>query len=262
MNQTALKEPVKAANKPCTRIIISHGDKGGVGKSMIAAAIADYLNTNGELVAIIDADTRNPDVDRMFGKHLPCVQMNLRAENGWMEAMDFVVQHPGYTIVVSTPAGIGEDMKNDIPRFAAFLADLETPAEMELWWTINLLPDAVNLLGEAYKSYGKYFTRVRVVRNLFHSMGDARQFIFWDESILRPQLEKKGGLTINFPALHLRVMSKLFNPDKIMPFSEAIDAGVGESVGLSASERFKLKDWFREVGVCLKPALALGGVEK
>lgn len=261
MDQTKIKEPEQALNKPCTRIIISHGDKGGVGKSMIASAIADYLKIKGEQVAIIDADTQNPDVDRMFGKFLPCAQMNLRSDNGWMEVMDFVERHPGHTIVISTPAGIGEQMKDDIPRFAAFLADLDTPAEMELWWTINLLPDAVNLLNDAYKSYGKYFTRTRVVRNLFHSMSDARQFIFWDESTLKPKLEKSGGMTINFPALHLRVMSKLFNPENIMPFSDAIDASVGEAVGLTASERFKLKDWFREVGACLEPALARGDVK-
>lgn len=253
MSASGLKD--QAEKQKTTRIILSHGDKGGVGKSMIAAAVADYLNCTGEQVVVIDADTRNPDVARMLSKDMTCAQMDLRAENGWMEAMDFIERHQGYTIVISTPAGIGESMGDDIPRFAAFLNELGTPVEMELWWTINLLPDAVNLLGDAYKNYGKYFTRIRVVRNLFHSMGDTKAFIFWDESTLRPKLEKNGGLTINFPALHLRVMSKLFNPDRIMPFSHAIDASVGETVGLTSSERFKLKDWFKAVGVCLAPAL-------
>ncbi len=252
----------KQAANQATRIIISHGDKGGVGKSMVASAIADYLHANGEMVAIIDADTRNPDVDRMFGKYLPCAKINLRSENGWMDLMDFVESHPGHSIVMSTPAGIGEYMYIDIPRLSDFLKELKTPAEMELWWTINRQTDSVNLLGDTYKSYGTCFDRIRVVCNLYHSMGDKTAFTIWNESPLRPKLEKVGGMTIYFPELTQRVTDELAKPEKIMPFSYAVDVGLGEAAGLSGSVLFRLKDWIKTVDECLRPALSREGNSK
>jgi hypothetical protein len=253
MNQVA-EAALPTKNSQLTRIIISHGDKGGVGKSMVACALADFLLSTGEKVAIIDADTRNPDVDRMFSSHLPCAKINLRSEDGWIDFMEFIENHPGHSIVISTPSGIGEYMYEDIPRLSEFLKQLKFPAEMELWWTINRQTDSVNLLGDAYKSYGDAFTRIRVIANLYHAMGDKNAFTQWNESPLRPRLEKSGGMTLYFPELTHRVTDVLFQPDKIMPFSVAVDVALGESAGLSGAVLFRLKEWLKNVDACFRPA--------
>jgi hypothetical protein len=99
----------------------------------------------------------------MFGKNIPTANANLRSENGWMDVMDFVMQHRGYTIIMNTPAGIGEHMRADIESFAAFLDAQHVATDMELWWVLNIQHDSVNLLAEAYKSYGHLAKRVRVV---------------------------------------------------------------------------------------------------
>lgn len=240
-----------------TKFIIVHGDKGGVGKSMVAQAIADYLFLRGDKVAIIDADTQNPDVSRMFAKSVPCAQTNVRSENGWMDVMDFVMKHPGYTIVMNTPAGIGEYMKADMTSFSEFLAGQEIPVEMELWWTMNIQHDSVNLLNEAHKAYGQFFARLRVVCNLHFANGDKSQqgpFFLWNESPLRTKIEKNNGMTIYFPGLHLRVVAKLFAPGKSMPFSEAVDSVIGEAIGLEHSERWKLQQWVADIKKLLAPA--------
>ena len=101
-------------NPTATRLIIVHGDKGGVGKSFVSEAIADFLYANTEPLLIIDADTSNPDVSRMFATGVPCMHANLRSENGWMEVMDFVLKHPGHTVIMNTPAGVGEHMASDM----------------------------------------------------------------------------------------------------------------------------------------------------
>lgn len=245
------------ANK--MRFIISHGDKGGVGKSVVSEVIVDYLRTHGHKVALIDADTRNPDVYRMFAEKtgVPCMRANLRDENGWMDVMDFVMANPGHYFVMNTPAGIGEHMKRDMDRFSAFLEAENVAIEIELWWTLNLAHDSVNLLDDALKNYGKYFSNVRVVCNMFHSANDPKHFLLWNQSPLRPSLEKTNGMTIYFPALHVRVVQKLFDPKNVMPFSDAIDVSVGEVVALSASENHMLKVWWlREVNEALAPAFA------
>lgn len=258
VEKTVVKTPEQISKPPSTRFIMVHGDKGGVGKSFVAQAIADFLSARGEKVAIIDADTRNPDVSRMFAKSLPCAQANVRSENGWMDVMEFVVAHPGHTIIMNTPAGIGEYMKDDMASFASFLKERDAPVEMELWWTMNIQHDSVNLLHEAYKSYGQYFARQRVVCNTHFSNGDQTPqgpFFLWNESELRTKMEKNGGMTVYFPGLHLRVVAKLFAPGKIMPFSHAVDVGAGEEVGFNESERWKLQHWLQDISTRLAPAL-------
>ena len=46
------------------------GCKGGVGKSMVALALVDYLLQRGEPVLLIETDTSNPDVWRMYALSL------------------------------------------------------------------------------------------------------------------------------------------------------------------------------------------------
>jgi hypothetical protein len=245
------------SGKPLPKFIVVHGDKGGVGKSMVAMALVDYLTSRGTPVAVLEADTRNPDVGRMFDKSLPTTSTNIRVENGWMDVMDFVMRHPGHTIIMNTPAGIGEHMKKDMESFAEFLKDKEVPIEMELWWVMNIHHDSVNLLQEAHRSYGDSFARLRVVCNLhFGAEGDkpSGPFMLWHESPLKAHLEKKQGRTIFFPGLHVRVVQKVLDPHNIMPFSEAIDLVAGEKVNLVHSERWKMEQWLKDCRRAFNPA--------
>jgi hypothetical protein len=239
-----------------TRFIIAHGDKGGVGKSMVARALVDYLHNQGEKVAIIDTDTQNPDVFRMFKGSVEASMANIREENGWMDVMDFVMAHPGYTFIMNTPAGIGEYMKADLVSFANFLSKQESPVEMELWWTMNGDHDSVNLFSKAYEKYGQFFSRVRVLCNLHFTDGNQNSYVLWNESPLRTRLEKSGGLTMFFPGLNIRVVTKLFNPDVIIPFSQAADTVAGEKVGLGPAEIWKLDSWLSEVAALFGAAFS------
>jgi hypothetical protein len=248
--------------KIVTRFIIVHGDKGGVGKSFVAQAIVDYLIDDAKKVTVIDTDMSNPDVARMFGNLITCNEIDIRNENGWMDVMDFVIHNPNCTIVMNTPAGIGQFMKTDLESFTSFLAEQNLNVEFELWWTMNVQHDSVNLLDYALNKYGHFFKRIRVVCNLHFANGNKSEngpFFLWNESSLRTKVEKNGGLTIFFPGLHLRVVSKLFDPKHIMSFGNAEDAALGEIVGLEHSERWKLQQWRIDIkkifDVALKPAI-------
>ncbi len=248
--------PSIQSNKP--RIIFAHGDKGGVGKSLVASAVIDYLDATGQKVAVIDADTQNPDVSRMFlselaGVSVPCMKANLRSENGWMDAMDFVTKHKDHSVVFSMPAGIGEVMntKNWLAEFRAFLAQDETPPSMELLWVLNTGLDSVNLLVNANETYGKYFDAIHVVRNNIWSNAD--EFTIWNKNPAKTEFEKKGWRTIDFPALNYRCRDAILGTTKTLPFTLALDSSAAASIGLKSSEIFKLKNWLEEVASCLKP---------
>lgn len=231
-----------------TRFVLIHGDKGGVGKSVGASVLADRLMTAGVKVAIIDADTQNPDVLRMFEEaDCPRIALNLRATDGWMDAMDFVHKNPGHTFVLSMPAGIGKEMKTEFADFVRFLKTFDKNGlapELIMWWVINLFPDSVNLLEQALINHAGQFNQVVVVRN--NIFGKPEDFIFWNESPLKSTLEKQGALTVDLPPLHLRIMKKLMDPEKIMPFSAALDPLMSDQIGFLPSEAHKLRTWIME----------------
>ena len=251
------EKSMPVATHSTARFIVVHGDKGGVGKSLVSQAIADFLLTKGVNIGIIEADTANPDVARMFGSEVPSLCTNLRTENGWMDLMDFIVKNPDYTFVVNTPAGIGESSQSDIAAFAEFVKTYNSSIEMELWWVMNVQHDSVNLFNKAYSSSGHLFSKIRVVCNLHFSDGQYEPFFLWQESQLRTRLEKTNGMTIRFPGLNLRVVKKLYDPANIMPFSDAADAAIGERVNLMTSERWKLLQWMADVEKVFIPAFNL-----
>lgn len=231
------------------RFVVVHGDKGGVGKSMTAMVLTDLLLTSDIPVAVIDADTRNPDVGRMFREsECPNIGINLRATDGWMDVIDFVHQNPDHTFILSMPAGISESMDQEFADFVRFLKGhgekTGRGSELILWWVINLFPDSINLLQETIEHHGKDFHQVVVVRN--NIFGQPSDFVFWNDTPLCREIEKKGGLTVDLPPLYLRIMRKLFDPKQIMPFSLACSPEMHDVIGFLPSEGFKLEAWFTQ----------------
>jgi len=254
MSEKKAETPVTAEQtKQVPRCIIVQGDKGGVGKSFVARALADYLRNKEEKLLIIDSDTSNPDVSRMFESHLPCKLADLDNGDGWMDVIDYIVGYKDHTIIINTPGGIGKHMKKHIKLLVDYLSKQNIP--LELWWTLSLNHDAVNLLENAYKEYGHHFAKLRVVCNLHFSDGNHAPYCLW-EGPFRSNIENAGGMTIWFPGLHIRVVNKLFNPANVIPFSVAVDASLGEAVGLTTSEQYKLMGWCEEIAICFAPAFS------
>lgn len=250
---TEVAASASPAVKHTPRFIISDGGKGGVGKSFTALAIADYLSSQGIPVAVIDADTNNPDVNRMFNGTVLCKAVNLREDEGWMDVMDFVIENPGHTFIMNTPGGVRADMTKGMPMFAGFLGKQENPIDLELWWTMNNDWDSVILFDAALKGYGHFFTQTHVVCNMHFTDDKAESFYLWNECHLQNEQKSKGGLTIYMPGLHVRIMVKLFNPEKVMPFFKAIDKGIGERIELTESERYRLDLWREDVYTRIAP---------
>lgn len=241
--QAQSSTPAAAASQHKRIFNMVSGDKGGVGKSFTSLAMIDYLTTKGEKVVVIETDRSNPDVARMYRGSLKCYFIDLNTENGWMDLMDAVNSHPDASFVMSAPAGIGGALKSFLPSFKNFLVRYKTPVELVLWWVMNNQHDSVNLLADAEETYRPHFDQVRVVCNTHYSDNKPDGFTLWHESPLRVRMEKTGAATMYLRGLNLRVVSKLFHPQKIIPFADAVDMALGEQVGFTESERFKLQYW-------------------
>lgn len=227
-------------------VFIFHGDKGGVGKSWTCSVFTDWLLKRKVPLALVDGDTRNPDVSRMFADSVPAINANLRVHEGWMDLTDFMIAHQDEAIIISLPAGIGGDFKREAPRFFDTVEMLNRPVSM--FWVINRLPDSVNLLGEAMSVVGDKLSAKIVVKNLF--FGDEDKFSRWDNSLTRKKFEAAGGQTIVLSELHERTVDKLFaDNENIMPFTHAVVPvqEISKSAHkLTPSENMELMMWLQE----------------
>jgi len=103
-------------------VIFSHGDKGGVGKSLVCSTLVDLLIEDGVRVALVDGDTDNADVAQRFeGSGIPIAKIRLSdfseyetAVNRMLDfAQEAIEQHGTDVIVVNLPAGASATVDRD-----------------------------------------------------------------------------------------------------------------------------------------------------
>lgn len=255
------KEPGNKVASLGTTVCIFGGNKGGVGKSTSSRAFVDMCLTAGVPVAVLDADTENPDVHRMFKDATPSLEVNLKREDGsgWMDAMDFIAEHPGRVIVMSTPAGIGDSMNKEFKEFCDFLSSVTPKPKLLLFWVMGPSVDSINLLAHAIPHIGGLVDQIIPVRH-HGAAGDPSQFGIWNDSSLCKDLTRKGWPTRDMPALHVRVFSRLQELEgkgDCVPYRDAMMNAA--AIGLSASERSKLASYQGSVLAEFGPLVGIGG---
>lgn len=190
----------------------SHGDKGGVGKSLLICGRIDYLMNqegfNPEKLVVLDADPRNADVFRMYDGYLPHVErISLAAKEDWMKLVDRIQSEKdmGNNYIVSMPAGIGAILSKEGAKFGDYVDLLGH--EITMFWTIDRMPDSVNLLKRAMFDIGSKVKQIILVKNQF--FGAADSFTRWDNSYLRKLFLLGGGIEASLPELHEWVIDEV-----------------------------------------------------
>lgn len=186
-------------------VTLIHGDKGGVGKSLLATTLADFLITKniGNRLIIVDADQRNPDVSRLFPE---CSKrISLTMHEGWGELYDLIELEKDADILVNLPAGIGKEMVKELPTFKMMLD--ENDIKLVVYFPLDRLPDTVNLLKDAVSDLLPLTkSNFVVVKNLYFSPRD--EFEEFDESDVAGILEAAKAKVIKMPELE-RPISKM-----------------------------------------------------
>lgn len=183
-----------------------HGDKGGVGKSLIAHGVADFLISKGvgNRLLIVDADQRNPDVSRLFPECT--IRLNLHVHEGWGELYDLIECEKDTDILVNLPAGIGKEIEKEKDTLKMLLA--ENNMRLVTYFPLDRLPDTVNLLGDALSALLP-LTKANfiVVKNLYFSPND--EFDEFDESQAAKTLHAGKARIIKMPELSRAISKKL-----------------------------------------------------
>ncbi len=218
-----------------TAIYLFLGNKGGVGKSGAAKAMAEYQKETHGSVEIIDADTGNPDVAKAFGVELT---YNLNETNGFLDLANRLATVAIKTpVVISTPAGFIERAQQHGEMFFQMLPSLPEMLgrDVRVIWMLDDKRDAVESLKE-FMSLAPN-VRVDVFRNLHFA--SANRFNVFNESKTRLAVLESGGIVVDFPALAGRVMAVLTN--RRLTVSQALQE-------LPFGDRFELVRWWTLVG--------------
>ena len=201
-----------------SRLIFSGGSKGGVGKSMIAAAFGNYLIDQSEPLTLLEADRTNPDVYRFFasndittgeqtikdvGKDVRASLIDLQEHSGWNSLIRFIEtdvsknQETNRVYLVDLPGGIDEAFEKQIERFARAMKVLNV--EMEMIFTLGRSVDSVVALEDVMEYVKKYFVKLYVVKNLF--WGEPRKFKRFDKAQVATDVKSFGGIVLPFPEM-------------------------------------------------------------
>jgi hypothetical protein len=210
------------------------GSKGGVGKSLTAMALLDYLKLIGVNPFLIETDTSNPDVFKAYQHAVDCELLDLDVVDGWLELLNHCASLADRVIVINSAARNNQA----VAKFGEHLVMGIEELQMELMtlWLINEQRDSLELL----KQYrvAMPVSAVHVVRN--EKFGT--KFELYAHSDVRRDVESSGGQSLNLPVLADRVTQELYGGRRL-----TIDA-VATSSAVPFGSRIEAKRWRCAVG--------------
>jgi len=231
-------------------IIFSDGQKGGVGKSMTAITLADYLMRHSSAIGVIDADHTNPDLARLFNRNIENVftaTYDFSELDDWMLFLESLEKLPQdiQNIIVSLPATL-----NINPYLDTACAVLDAlNFDIACFFTLNRQADSVNLLSSSMETglLSRSSTRVAVLNGLF---GNEDKFDRWVDSDTKAKFESDGGSTAYLPELFYRSVD-LCLVELQLPFSIAIQQE------MPLVYRAQIQQWLRQTDSLYEKALGL-----
>ncbi|RQS59087.1 protein mobD [Burkholderia sp. Bp8963] len=183
-------------------IYLVGGSKGGVGKSFVSLALADYMQRHDVPVALVETDTSNPDVMKSVQDEMHCIAYDLDEADGWIGLVNFCDERRDAALIVNTAAR----SQTGVARFGTTLADTlgELGRQLVVLWVINRQRDSLELLHAFSLTFPNAVTHV--VRNGYFGAPD--KFTLYQASQLRKSIEARGH-SIDFPELADRVADEL-----------------------------------------------------
>lgn len=214
------------------------GDKGGVGKSLVSISLIDYLLSNNQPVFLVETDTANPDVYKIYSSAVDSIAINLDEKIGWINLLNAVHGYSDRHVVINSAARSGDGIQQNVNMLTENLSELNR--ELITLWPINRQRDSVNLLKQ-YMDIVKS-SRIVVLRNLY--FGSESVFELFNQSKLKTTIESdKNNIVANFPDLADRVAEQIYTNRqtvsaalKNMPFGDRVELSRWKN---AAAEIFK-----------------------
>lgn len=189
------------------------GDKGGVGKSFIARAVADHLITrkSGGKVVVIDCDASNQDVvcadgfgdsELVGGVEVQGVVSPVVDQEGWFKTIDTACAiatargSDDIDFVFSLPAGAGLHIDDTVLSMLTLIAPIKTV------WAMGRDKSSVDQLGARLDRAPLFYEHGLIALNEYHGTIARATFALWERSPIRAA-SVEAGLWSEFAVPHL-----------------------------------------------------------
>jgi hypothetical protein len=221
------------------------GEKGGVGKSVVARVLAQYLIDKELPFLGFDTDRSHAALMRFYAGYASPVLVD-RYEN--LDAiMEAAVEQPHRRILVDLAAQTHAPLVKWMEDSGVLELSGEANLAIHYWHVMDVGKDSVDLLKTLLDRFG---TRLKYILVLNQLRGD-------DFSILLNSSEYEralefGARKVSVKHLHDPVMNKI--DARSSSFWAAKNSADKESTGLGLMERQRVKSWLRDVYVELDKA--------
>ena len=223
-----------------SKIHLIGGEKGGVGKSMVARLLAQYFIDNNIQFTGFDTDRSHSSLMRFYSGYASPVLMDR------YEALDAIVEtaaeQPGRRVLVDLAAQTHAPLVRWIEESGVLdMADLSGLA-LHYWHVMDCGRDSLDLLAQLLDRFGQRVNYVLVLNQL---RGD--DFGLFERSGLPERARGLGARSIVLRRLHEPVVQKIDARNCSFWAARSTGGGLaGDGPGLGLMERQRLKLWLAQ----------------
>ncbi len=239
---TAPRESPRAGNLPkhklyMNKIHLIGGEKGGVGKSVVARVLAQYLIDRNLPFLGFDTDKSHGSLLRFYTDYASPVVVDK------YESLDSIVEaaaeNPDKRVLVDLAAQTHDALVKWMDESGVLEAAEELQVSFCYWHVMDSGKDSVDLLKKLLDRFGARLNYVIVLNQL---RGD--DFSLFQQSGERERLQGSDGWVITLKHLHDPVMTKIDGGST--SFWAAQNKSATNVKGLGLLERQRVKLWLRD----------------
>jgi len=213
------------------------GEKGGVGKSMVARLLAQYLIDKELPFLGFDTDRSHGALMRFYaGYASPVLADRYEALDAIIEA---AVAQPERRILVDLAAQTHDPLVKWMNESEVLTLGDEVGFAFHYWHVMDSSKDSVDLLKRLLDRFG---ARLRYVIVLNQIRGD--DFTILKQSGEQARAESLGARVVSIKRLHDAVVTKIDATSS--SFWAAKNSAEKETTGLGLMDRQRLKTWLRD----------------
>lgn len=210
------------------------GEKGGVGKSVVARLLAQHFIDAGRPFQAFDTDRSHGALMRFYADYAVPVQVER------FEALDAIVEsaieQPGLRVLVDLAAQTHQPLMRWMDESGVLELAEEAGVALKYWHVMDSGRDSVDLL---QRLLDRFEGRIGLVLVLNELRGD--DFSQLEKSGLRARAEAAGAVVLHLKHLHDAVLRKIDASDSSFWSARHAPSGAGAALGIL--ERQRLKVW-------------------